>query len=280
MALHTTITDPDDARLADYRNIPDPALADREGLFVAEGRLVVERLLRHATLRARSVMVTATALEALAPSLVPHPALPVYVVTTEVMETVAGFPIHRGALALGVRPVPRDWREVAEGARLLVALERVGNPDNVGGVFRAAAALGADGVLLGPSCADPLYRKAIRTSMAATMVVPYALAEPWPDTLRTLAQAGWTTIALTPASAAEPLDDVARACAGSRRVVVAGHEGDGLHASTVEACARQARIPMAPRREDLVDSLNVATATAIALYALVTAGRASAGAPA
>lgn len=280
VALLTTITNPDDARLADYRNIPDPTLAERDGLFVAEGRLVVERLLRHASLRARSVMVTGTALDALAPALALHPSLPVFVVTSEVMETVAGFPIHRGALALGVRPAPLAWRDVAASARVLVALERVGNPDNVGGIFRAAAALGADGVLLGPACADPLYRKAIRTSMAATMVVPFAVAEPWPGALGALRQDGWTTIALTPAPAAHDLDAVAQATAGTRQVLVVGHEGEGLLPATIDACDRQARIPMAHHPEDLVDSLNVAAAAAVAVYAIVTAGRRAAGAPA
>jgi tRNA G18 (ribose-2'-O)-methylase SpoU len=283
-----SITNPDDARLAPYRTLSDPALADREGLFVAEGRMVVERLLRHPSLRAHSVLVTPPALDALGPVLAawadeasrtptPHDALPVFVVTPQIMETVAGFDVHRGALALGHRPAPRDWRALAANARRLVALERVGNADNVGGIFRAAAALGADGVLLGPACADPLYRKAIRTSMAATMVVPYATAEPWPGALGTLAAGGWTTVAMTPNAEAEPLDCVARATAGARHVLVVGHEGEGLLADTMHACTRRARIPMARQPDDLVDSLNVTTAAAIALYAFATAG-ATAGA--
>jgi tRNA G18 (ribose-2'-O)-methylase SpoU len=268
---HIPISDPDDPRLSPYRSLPDPALADRDGLFVAEGRMVVERLLRHPTLRAQSVMVTAPALEALAPALVAHDALPVFVVTPRVMESVAGFDVHRGALALGVRPAPRDWGALISNARRVVALERVANADNVGGIFRAAAALGADAVLLGPSCADPLYRKAIRTSMAATMVVPFASAEPLPSILRAMGSAGWTTIALTPSPHADTLDDVARDGAGTKQVLVVGHEGDGLLPDTMDACARRARIPMTAAPEDLVDSLNVATATAVALYALGTA---------
>lgn len=311
VAPHIAIANPDDARLAPYRSLSDPALADREGLFIAEGRLVVERLLRHPSLRAHSVLVTPPALEALlpalaalAPAIAPHARLssapvapltalaahdaalagstafdvpPVFVVTPEVMETVAGFDVHRGALALGYRPPARDWRTVVTHARRLVALERVANADNVGGIFRAAAALGANGVLLGPACADPLYRKAIRTSMAATLVVPYATAEPWPAALGALAAEGWTTVALTPAPDAEPLDGVARDAAGTRHVIVVGHEGEGLLPATMDVCSRRARIPMVHHTDDLVDSLNVTTATAIALYAFTAASRAAGG---
>jgi tRNA G18 (ribose-2'-O)-methylase SpoU len=146
-------------------------------------------------------------------------------------------------------------------ARSLVILERVGNVDNVGAVFRNAAAFGVDGVLLQADCADPLYRKAIRTSMAASLQIPYATV-PWPDALRELADAGWATIAMTPARDAPLLRDVAATVADRPIAMALGHEGDGLTDDASRACTHRARIAMA----DGVDSVNVATAAAIALY--------------
>jgi tRNA G18 (ribose-2'-O)-methylase SpoU len=143
-------------------------------------------------------------------------------------------------------------------------LERVSDADNVGAIFRSAAAFGADAVLLGPSCADPLYRKAIRTSMGAVLTVPFADADPWPATLKDLAADGWALAALTPAHDAMPLHDFSSATRPLRVAVVLGHEGDGLTDVALAACEYRVRIPIRPS----VDSLNVATAAAIALYEL------------
>ena len=140
-------------------------------------------------------------------------------------------------------------------------LERVGNVDNVGAIFRNAAAFGVDGVLLQADCADPLYRKAIRTSMAASLQIPYATV-PWPDALSELGEAGWATIAMTPARDAPLLQHVAAAVADRPIAIALGHEGDGLTDDASKACTHRARIAMA----DGVDSVNVATAAAIALY--------------
>ena len=258
----TRIEDDRDHRLADYWNVPDPELLAGRRLFVAEGRLVVRRLLTASRLRARSVMVTEPACASLADVLSAHPDLPVFLVPQRVMDGVTGFNIHRGCLALGERPSPRHWRDVAAAARRLVVLERVGNADNVGAVFRNAAGLGFDAVLTGPSCADPLYRKAIRTSMGATLRVPFAPAEPWPDVLRRLHEDAWITVAMVPAPDAPALRESVAGAGTARVAVVIGHEGDGLTAEARDACARQARIPMAPG----VDSLNAATAAAIAFY--------------
>lgn len=256
-----------DERLSDFRNIPDPDLLVRRGVFVAEGRLVVTRLLESG-LRTRALLVTETALASLAES-IGNDGFPVYVVTHAVMNSVAGFNFHRGCLAIGVRPAARDWRGIVAGATRhdaasvprLVVLERVGNVDNIGAIFRNAAAFGVDGVLLQADCADPLYRKAIRTSMAASLKVPYATV-PWPDALRELGDAGWATIAMTPAHDALPLPTVAATLTGRPVAIVLGHEGDGLTGDACQACTHRARIPMA----DGVDSVNVATAAAIALY--------------
>jgi len=263
------IDDSDDPRLTHYRNVPEPELVRSAGLFVAEGRLVVRRLLRDARLKTRSLMVTSTALAALEDLPVPDLDLPVYVVPQAVMNGVTGFNIHRGCLALGERPAVRDWRELwSGGAARVVVLERIGNADNVGSIFRSAAALGAGAVLLNAGCADPLYRKAIRTSMGASLSVPFAEAAPWPAMLDELRSQGVAVIALTPDPAAVPLRQAAAAVAGRTVAIVLGHEGDGLSAATLERADYRARIAMSPG----ADSLNVATAAAIALYELRSHG--------
>ena len=257
------IGSPDDERLTVFRNVPDPQLLQRLGLFVAEGRLVVARLLA-SRLETRALLVTDAALASLTSVLVDR-TFPVYVVPQSVMSGVTGFNFHRGCLAVGVRPPARDWREVIRDARRLVILERIGNVDNVGSIFRTAAALGVDGVLLQTDCADPLYRKAIRTSMAATLTLPFSHAHAWPDTLTQLANAGWTVAALTPAIDAMPLRDFVSAGA-SRIALVVGHEGEGLTRGALEACTHRVRIPT----HAAVDSLNVAAAAAIAMYEVAT----------
>jgi len=271
------LDDPGDPRIADYRNVPDPALLERRQVFVAEGRLVVRRLLQSPRLVTRSVMVTTPALAALGDSDVT--GIPVYVVPQAVMNTVTGFNIHRGCLAIGERGTPLDWRRLAATARRLVVLERVANTDNIGAIFRNAAAFGVDAVLLGPDCADPLYRKAIRTSMGAALSIPYAHLDAWPDGLRQLRVDGFHVMALTPC-AGPPLRDALRSTGArplsgllretrppdDRVAIVAGHEGEGLTREAMNACDTLARIPMTAGH----DSLNVATAVAVALYELFT----------
>lgn len=267
------IDDPTDVRLADYRNIPDRALAARGDIFVAEGRLVVSRLLSSHRLVTRSLLLTEAALGALADDPAwqrpAHAAVPAYLVPPTVMATVTGFDVHRGCLAIGERPVTTEWAALAAGAHRLVVAERIANADNVGALFRNAAAFGVDGVLLDPACTDPLYRKAIRTSMGATLHVPFARVEPWPDGLLALRASGFSLVALSPTAptilAALPNAAAgASAAANGKIAIIVGHEGDGLSPKVLALCDHQARIPMAPG----VDSLNVATATALALYEL------------
>ena len=261
--------DPADPRLADYRGVSDAELAARQGIFIAEGRLVVRRLLASSTFATRSVLVTEAAFASLAGTLARRPGVPVLLVRQGVMNAIAGFDIHRGCLAIGERPGASTWQEVAQlptpnsqRPRVVVVLERVANPDNVGGVFRSASAFGAGAVLLDPSTVDPLYRKAIRTSMGAALQVPFARAEPWPGAVRELRQLGFAVVAMTPSAGAQPLRETVEAVAGRPVAIVLGHEGDGLTADALAACELQARIPMSGE----VDSLNVATAAAIALY--------------
>ncbi len=259
------IANPDDARIADYRNVPDPDLIARRGLFVAEGRLVVKRLLANRQATTRSVLVTAQAHTALEDVLRDHPSLPVFVVPQSAMSEITGFNIHRGCLAIAERPPARSWRDLVETATLVVVLERIANADNVGSIFRNAAAFGVNAILLGPSCTDPHYRKAIRTSMGAVLALPFAAAEPWPGVLRELRAAKWAVIAMSPSIETSLLRDVAQDTAGRRVAVVLGHEGEGLTGEALAASEFKARIPMAPG----VDSVNVATAAAIALYEIV-----------
>jgi tRNA G18 (ribose-2'-O)-methylase SpoU len=260
----TRLDDQNDILLADYRNVPDPDLVARRGLFVAEGRLVVRRLLTQRRVKARSVMVTEAAFAALEDVFTTHADLPVFVVGQHVMNTINGFNMHRGCLALGERPSPLDWREIASRARRLAVLEAIGNVDNIGSLFRNAAAFGADAILLGPSCADPFYRKAIRTAMGAVFSIPFATVDEWPGGLAALRTRGYATVGMTPAGDAAMLCDVAVAVAGRPWAMVLGHEGDGLTAAALDACEFRARIPMATG----VDSLNVATAAAIGFYEL------------
>jgi tRNA G18 (ribose-2'-O)-methylase SpoU len=257
-----------DPRLADYRNIPDPALVEQRGIFVAEGRLVVQRLLSGSRFPTRSVMVTDSALASLRPTVDSRPETPVYVVPPPVMDDVAGFNVHRGCLAIGERPAPQDWLELARAARRLVILERIGDPDNVGSVFRNAAAFGVAAVLLDPASTDPLYRKAIRTSMGAALRIPFARVHEWPRALRELDSDGIAVIALTPSSSAPCLRTVVAELSNQRVAIVLGHEGEGLTQAALDACPLRARIPMAGG----TDSINVATAAAIAMYELARQG--------
>ena len=256
---------PDDARLAPYRMLTNPAELRRAGLFAVEGRLVVPRLLA-SRYRAHSLLVSDAALGTLQPVLERRPEIDVMVASVDIISDVGGFDFHRGCLALGHRDAPLSVAELLTSspgaAGPLVVLEAVSNPDNIGGIFRSAHAFGARGIVLGPGCADPLYRKAIRTSMGATLDVSWAEASEWPSTLASLASAGYRVIALTTDADAPPLSDTLV----DRDVPVAlmlGSEGYGLSAAAAAAAAAHARIPM-PNAG--ADSLNVAAAASIALY--------------
>jgi len=259
------VSDPLDPRVADYRNVPHPALLERHGLFVAEGRLVVRRLLTGSRFVTRSLMVTRAALDALPHDTRDRPDLPFYLVAQDVMNEIAGFNFHRGCLAIGERGAPLDWRRLAAGAPLSVLLERVGDADNVGSIFRNAAAFGAGTILLDSASADPLYRKAIRTSMGASLHLPFARLDDRLDAaLRVLHEDGVATVALTPSPEVPCLQQVVSQLTNRRVTLVVGHEGDGLTQDVLDACDFRARIPMTAG----VDSLNVATSAAIAMYEL------------
>ena len=253
----------EDERLSDYDNVREAELVKKRGVFIAESRLVVATLLERSRFVARSVLLSEKRLASMMPLLETlDDTVPVYVAPQAVLDAVIGFSVHRGVLASGTRAEPDDVPALLEGTpRTIVVLEGVNNHDNIGGIFRSAAALGAGAVLLDPRCADPLYRKSIRVSLGAALTVPFARADDWPGTLATLARAGYTTVALTPRADATPLDRVASP--SGRFALVVGTEGEGLTEEAMEQCTLRARIPIT----DAVDSLNVATACAIALYA-------------
>ena len=252
----------DDPRIALYARIGDAAWLRGQGLFVAEGRLVVERLIASGRFAIDSVLVTPAARRALGGRLETVDSH-VWVCSQATMDRVTGFNFHRGCLAIARRPGPASMNEWFGGDRVLLGLEGVGNPDNVGGLFRTAAAFGAGGILVSPSTADPLYRKSVRTSMGAVLQVPWALAEPWPEALGTLRSHGYRVAALTPQHDAITIDRFASH--GYRSLVLLlGGEGPGLTDAALAAADDRVRIPIvAP-----IDSLNVTVAAGIALHAL------------
>jgi tRNA G18 (ribose-2'-O)-methylase SpoU len=261
------LDDPGDPRLDEFRRLADPAWLAARGLFVAEGRLVVERLLTEPALQPTSILVTDAARAALELTLrAGGDQLPIYVVPLAWMKTVTGFNIHRGCLATGLRPPRRSVASlIADGCRRMLVLEGIGNPDNVGGLFRNARALDVDGVVLGPGTGDPLYRKAIRVSSGASLSVPFAAADDWPHTLGELQDAGLTVVALTPAIDAMPLDMFARARpSGAPLAILVGAESAGLTPDATAAADERVRIPI----DAQANSLNVAVAAGIALHVL------------
>jgi tRNA G18 (ribose-2'-O)-methylase SpoU len=259
------IDDPDDPRLADYRALTDVALRTSfeppHGLFIAEGALVIERALA-AGYSLRSALMSPTWLDRTAPSLVGTGA-PVYVADDALLRRLTGFHVHRGALAsVHRRPLPTVV-DLLGTSRLLAVVEDMVNHTNLGAIFRTVAALGADGVVVSPQAADPLYRRSVRVSMGAVFTVPYARAETWPGVLDDLRAAGFTVLTLTPAGGAVPLDGL-RLEPLARVALVVGTEGAGLSDAVIGRADLAVQIPMAAG----IDSLNVATATGIALWEL------------
>ena len=257
------ITDPDDPRIGAYRHIRERDLVGRDGLFIAEGEVVLRVLLAGTLHEPVSLLIAEKRLAALAPMIAGLPPdVPVYTAAQPVMDTIAGFPIHRGILALGRRRALPDAGALLAAAgpqAIAVVLFGIANHDNMGGIFRNAAAFGASAILLHGDCCDPLYRKAIRVSVGAALTVPFAYLSAEVDAVDLLAEHGFTPLALSPAGG-RPLGAVA---AGGRVAVLLGAEGEGLPGAIL-ARVPSVRIEMA----GTLDSLNVATASGIVLHHL------------
>ncbi|WP_007515212.1 MULTISPECIES: TrmH family RNA methyltransferase [Pseudofrankia] len=258
------VDDPADPRVADYVALTDVALRrlkePAEGIFIAEGERVIQRALR-AGYPPRSVLVAPARLDAVPAEI--GPDVPVYLAGPDVLAEITGFEVHRGALAAMGRHPARDPAELLSWALRVLVLEDLVSHTNLGAIFRSAAGLGMDAVLLSPRCADPLYRRSVRVSMGEVFAVPYARLDPWPASLATLTERGFELLALTPAADATDLSAL-RLAPDARVAVLLGTEGEGLSAAAQAAASRRIRIPMAAG----VDSLNVAATAAIACYAL------------
>ncbi|MGW7228059.1 TrmH family RNA methyltransferase [Streptomyces cyaneofuscatus] len=267
MADLITVDDPDDPRLSDYIGLTDVELRRRrepaEGLFIAEGEKVIRRA-RHAGYGMRSMLLSAKWVDVMRDVIDEVPA-PVYAVAPELAERVTGYHVHRGALAsMQRKPLPTA-DELLTTARRVVVMESVNDHTNIGAIFRSAAALGMDAVLLSPDCADPLYRRSVKVSMGAVFSVPYARLEAWPKGLETVREAGFRLLALTPDPKATSIDEAAPHRL-ERVALMLGAEGEGLSTKALMAADEWVRIPMAHG----VDSLNVGAAAAVAFYAVAT----------
>lgn len=256
----------DDARLADYRDLQDRRLGEPSGRFIAESEMVVRKLLA-AGLPIESLLVTAPRLASLESALAAAAGdFPVFLVPQTVMDQLAGFHVHRGCLAIARRP---RYHAVPAEARLVVVLVDLVDVDNLGAIARNAAAFGADALLLSPRCADPFYRKAVRTSAGAVVSLPIVRAQRWPDDLVDLrATRGFSLVGAVLGDDAQPLPSFVPS---DRVAVLFGSEGPGLDAATQRLCDQRVTVPMA--KAPGVDSLNVATASAVFLYQITQVAR-------
>ncbi|WP_194408652.1 TrmH family RNA methyltransferase [Microbacterium cremeum] len=259
------ISDASDERLADYRDLTDVALRrvlePEGGLYIAESAKVIGRALA-AGHRPRSILVQEKWLDEVQ-ELVADASIPIYVVEPDIAESLTGYAVHRGALASMHRPALPPVAEVVAGARLVVVLEDIVDHTNVGAIFRAAAGLGADAVLVSPRCADPLYRRSVRVSMGTVFQVPWTRLPEWGEARGVLHEAGFELAALALADDAVGLDAFS-ARRPERVALLLGAEGDGLSRRALEVADTVVTIPMAGG----VDSLNVAAASAVALWEL------------
>ncbi|HVQ85108.1 MAG TPA: RNA methyltransferase [Mycobacterium sp.] len=258
------VGDPDDPRLDDFRDLNSvdrrPDLPTGKGLVIAEGVLVVQRMLA-SRFTPHALLGTDRRLAELKDDL-PGVAAPFYRASADVMAQVVGFHLNRGVLAAARRVPEPGVAQVVDGARTVAVLEGVNDHENLGSIFRNAAGLGVDAVVFGSGCADPLYRRAVRVSMGHALLVPYARATSWPADLMLLRENGFRLLAMTPSSEASTLAEAMAAARDERVAVLVGAEGPGLKSATLRLSDVRVRIPMSRG----TDSLNVATAAALAFY--------------
>ncbi len=279
------VDDPQDPRLEVYRDQKDAWLRARHnpaatgqttgtgmasGLFMGESGLVVREMIALGV-ATESVLITETRLDSMRDALELLPeGVPVYVASRSLVASLAGFDIHRGVLACARRADTPDALTLAKDARVMVLMEDLANHDNVGGIFRSLGVLvdparhGAPAVLLSPRCCDPLYRKALRVSIAQALRVPFATLDPWHDGLAALLGGGVRVIALTPSPRARPVRELTPR-PGERIALLVGAEGPGLTPETLDLIPEHARIDQRPG----ADSLNVTVACSIALASIL-----------
>ncbi|TNC28169.1 TrmH family RNA methyltransferase [Amycolatopsis alkalitolerans] len=262
MAQRIHVEQAGDPRVDDFREL---STADRRpdrpggrGFVIAEGTVVVRRLLASGY-PVRSLLGVERRIDELAPDLA-GVDVPAYISSAEVMAEIVGFHLNRGVLAVADRAPRPAVADLLRTSNVIAVLEGVGDHENLGALFRNAAALGVGGVVLGPGCSDPLYRRSVRVSMGNVLRVPFAPLEPWPDGLALVKSNGFRVAALTPRADSVRLRDLA--AAGGKVALLLGSEGPGLSEEALSAADVAVRIPMA----DGVDSLNVATAAAVAFY--------------
>lgn len=268
MPVVITVTDLRDPRLDDFSRLTDVALRKvrepEEGLYIAESRKVIERALA-AGHTPRAVLCPPEWLDSVLAIVADFPDCPVFVGESDLLEEITGFHIHRGALASMHRPPALDASLLLASASTVVVLEDIVDHTNVGAVFRSVAGLGADAVLVTPSCADPLYRRSIRVSMGTVLQVPWARIAGWRESREMLHSSGFHIAALALSGDAVDLQTFA-AHRPEKVAIVLGTEGDGLSTAAIASADSIVTIPMLRG----VDSLNVAAASAVALYALTT----------
>ena len=264
------VNDPDDPRLDDFRDLNSvdrrPDLPSGKGLVIAEGVLVVQRMLASRFIP-HALLGTDRRLAELKDDLAAAEA-PFYRTSADVMAQVVGFHLNRGVLAAARRVPEPSVAEAVEAARTVAVLEGVNDHENLGSIFRNAAGLGVDAVVFGSGCADPLYRRAVRVSMGHALLVPYARATDWPRDLLLLKDSGFRLLAMTPRLDACTLAEAMATARGQRVAVLVGAEGPGLTAAALRLSDARVRIPMSRG----TDSLNVATAAALAFYERVRLG--------
>ena len=261
------LTSLDTEDLRDYRDLTDVVLRRLSepagGLYIAESTKVIERALR-AEHRPRSVLTIQKWLPEIEDLLADQDAeLPVYVGDAELLQSLTGFNLHRGALAAMHRPPLASVANTVAGATRIIVLEDIVDHTNVGAIFRSVAGLGADAVLITPRCADPYYRRSVRVSMGTVLQIPWTRLPEWPEGRDVLKELGFELAALALSSDAVDLDEYA-ANPPDKIALVVGTEGDGLSRAALSAADTVVTIP----RMHGVDSLNVASASAVALYAL------------
>ena len=253
------VEDPADPRLADFLGLRDGAGSHhaRNGTFICEGMVLVERVLQ-SDVQVRSVLTTPRKLAHLAAAGM-DPDVPVYVIEQHRLNATVGYDFHRGVIASAVRHSARTVDELLQDGRCVAVLDGVSDAENVGAIFRSARALGIDAVLLGDQSADPYYRRAVRVSMGATFMLPFAAFEGSEDPVERVQRAGYVSVALTPDPAALPINRLELSPADPVAVFL-GPEGGGLTPAVLESADHMIRIPMVPD----TDSLNVGHAAAIA----------------